>query len=138
MNSSSIPSAWKLSNATPIYKKKESTNNKIYWPVSVLSGIRKLYEKVIYYQLSAIVTPIFSQIMSGFIKGHSCATALIKLTDDWRTALDERNDVAAVGIDLSKAFDSVCHNLLVAKIKVYDFKDSALKLLQAYRDKRKH
>ena len=55
-----------------------------------------------------------------------------------RTALNERNDVATVGIDLSaKAFDSVCHNLLVAEIKAYGFKDSELKLLQAYLDERK-
>ena len=57
--------------------------------------------------------------MLGFLKGHSCATALIKLTDDWRRALDEKKDVGVATIDLSKAIDCICHNLLLAKLKAY-------------------
>ena len=56
--------------------------------------------------------------MSGFLKGHSCATALIQLTDhEWSRALDEKKDVSVAAIDLSKAFDGICHNLLLAKLK---------------------
>ena len=75
--------------------------------------------------------------MSGFLRGHSCATALIKLTDDWRMALDQKKEVGTVAIDLSKAFDSICHNLLLAKLRAYGLRDSALKLMTSYLEGRK-
>ncbi len=61
--------------------------------------------------------------MSEFLRGHSCATALIKLADDWRESLDNKNEVGVVAIDLTKAFNSICHNLLLAKLKVYGLQD---------------
>ena len=76
-----------------------------YQPVSVLPAISELFEKVLFDQLYASFTPILSWNMSGFLKRHSCATALIKLTDDWRSALNEKKDMGAIAIDLSKAFD---------------------------------
>ena len=62
---------------------------------------------------------------------------LIKITDDWRHARDEKQEVGIVAIDLSKAFDSVCHSLLLAKMKVYGVKDSALQLIKSYLSDRK-
>ena len=70
--------------------------------------------------------------MSGFRPGHSCASALIRLTVDWWMALDQVREVGPVAIDLSKAFDSICHNLLLAKLKVCGLRDSALQLMSSY------
>ena len=70
--------------------------------------------------------------MSGFRRGHSCCSALLILTDDWRQALDSKKDVAVVAIDLSKAFDSICHNILLAKLKAFGVHDSAIKPIQSY------
>jgi len=70
--------------------------------------------------------------MSGFLREHSCCSALLKLTDDWRQALDNKKDMAVVAIDLSKAFDSICHNFLLAKLTAYGVHDSAIKLIQSY------
>ena len=67
--------------------------------------------------------PTFSTNMSGFLKGNSCATALIKLADDWRMDLDQKKEVGVVAIDLSKAFDCICHNLLLAKFKALGYKN---------------
>ena len=64
--------------------------------------------------------------------GNSCATALIKLTDDWRSALDEKKEMGVIAIDLSKAFDCICHNLLLAKVKAYGVQEPALQLLRSY------
>ena len=83
-------------------------------------------------QLYSVFTPVFSDNMSGFLRGPSCCSSLLKLTDDWRQALDNKKDVAVVAIDLSKAFDSICHNLLLAKLKAYGVHDSAIKLIQSY------
>ena len=103
------PCQWKLSNVTPVHKKDDETSKTNYRPISVLSVIPKVFEKLQFDQLYSVFTPVFSDNMSGFLRGHSCCSALLKLTDDWRQALDNKKDVAVVAIDLSKAFDSICH-----------------------------
>ena len=119
---------WKLSNVT----KDDDTSKTNYRPVSGLPAIPKVFEKVKHDQLYSVFTSIFSDNMSGFLRGHSCCSALLKLTDDWRLALDMKKDVGLVAFDLSKAFDSICHNLLLAKLKAYGVHDSAIKLIQSY------
>ena len=109
----------------------------MYRPVSVLPAISKLFEKVMFDQLYVSFAPILSLNMSGFLKGHSCATALIKLTDDWRSALDEKKEMGVIAIDLSKAFDCIGHNLLLAKVKAYGVQELALQLLRSYLHGRK-
>ena len=64
--------------------------------------------------------------------GHSCCSALLKLTDNWRQALKNKKDMAAVAVDLSKAFHAICHNLLLLKMKAYGVRDYASKLIQSY------
>ena len=129
-----LPSDWKM---TPIHKKDEVTDKNNYRPVSVLPAISKLFEKVMFDQLYVSFAPILSSNMSGFLKGHSCATALIKLTDDWRSALDEKKEMGVIAIDLSKAFDCIRHNLLLAKVKAYGVQELALQLLRSYLHGRK-
>ena len=73
-----------------------------------------------------------SDNLSGFRKDHSCCAALLKMSQYWRTSLDNREMVVAVAIDLSKAFDSVCHNLLLAKLKAYGFSNDAVLMMSAY------
>ena len=88
-------------------------------------------------QLYPAFSPIFSKNMSGFLRGHSCCTALLKLTEDWRPALDDKKNVAVVAIDISKAFDSLCNNLLLAKLKSYGVGNSAIDLIPSYLHGRK-
>ena len=74
-----------------------------------------------------------SHNLSGYLNGHSsCSALLIKTTEDWRASLHRREAVSAVAVDLSKAFDSVCHSLLLAKLTAYGFSGRALKLMTAY------
>ena len=64
---------------------------------------------------------ILSDSLSGFLKGHSCATALLKMTNDFRASLDIKAHYIAIAVDLSKAFDSISHSLLISKLKAYGF-----------------
>ena len=73
-----------------------------------------------------------SQNLSGFLKNHSCCTALLKITEDWKTSLNNRESAMAMAVDLSKAFDSINHNLLLAKLKAYGLSQSALSLMSSY------
>ena len=65
--------------------------------------------------------------MSGFLHGHSCtcSTALVKIIDDWRLALDSKQVTGSIAVDLSKAFDSICHNLLLTKLRAYGISGEA-------------
>ena len=85
-----------------------------------------MFEKLKFDQLFSVFTPVFSNNMLGFLREHSCCSALFKLTHGWCQALDNKKDVAVVAIDLSKAFDSIWHNLLLAKLEAYGVHDSAI------------
>ena len=123
---------WKCGNLTPVFKKDEDTRKENYRPVSVLTALSKVYEKVMYDQLYNTFCRHLSQNLSGFLKSHSCCTALLKMTEDWRRSLDRRESALAVAVDLSKAFDSVNYNLLLAKLKAYGFSQPALSLMSTY------
>ena len=66
------------------------------------------------------------------MKTHSRYTALLKRTEDWRISIDNKGAVAAVAVHLSKAFDAINHNLLLAKLKAYGFSTHALELMSTY------
>ena len=61
---------------------------------------------------------------------YGCQTALLKLIEDWKKALDENKFVAAILMDLSKAFDCLPHKLLINKLDAYGVSESALKLIK--------
>ncbi|PFX22135.1 putative RNA-directed DNA polymerase from transposon X-element [Stylophora pistillata] len=126
------PTEWKSGNLTPVLKKDDDTRKENYRPVSILTAISKVYEKVMFDQLYGAFHEHLSPNLSGFLKKHSCCTALLKMTEDWRRSLDKRESVIAVAVDLSKAFDSINHNLLLAKLKAYGSSPSALNLISSY------
>ena len=115
-----------------VFNKEISTDKTSYRPISVLTALSKLYQKVMFDQMYEAFYWRLSPNLSGYLKGHSCCTALLKMTQDWRVSLDRREAATVVAVDLSKAFDSICHPLLLAKLKAYGFTDDALGLMAAY------
>ena len=89
---------------SPIFKKLDETDKTCYRPVSVLTAPSKIYERVMFDRVCVELYMKLSLNPSGYLKGHSCCTALLKMTEDWRASLDRCEAVAAVAIDLSKAF----------------------------------
>ena len=105
-----------------------------YRPVSVLPAVSKIAERVIFDQLYEFSLNFLNGNLSGFLKGHSCATALLKTCEDIRENLDS----SEFTIDLSKAFDSINHNLLLAKLMVDNgVTEDALQLVRSYLTDRK-
>jgi len=105
--------------------------------VSILLALSKIYEKVIADQMYSAFSVSLLPNLSGYLKGHSCCTALLKMVEDWRLSHDNREAVATIAVDLSKAFDSVCHALQLAKLRAYCFTDQVLEFMENYpRDRR--
>eukprot|EP00111_Clytia_hemisphaerica_P008885 TCONS_00025955-protein len=80
----------------------------------------------------------FSKLLCGFRKGHSTQHAVLNLLRNWQNALADNKKVGAVLIDLSKAFDCLPHDLLLAKLSAYGLGNDSLKLMHSYLSNRKH
>ena len=68
---------------------------------------------------------MFNPFLAAFRKGYGCQTTLLSLLEDWRSALDKHEYVAAILMDLSKAFNCLPHNLLLAKLQAYGVSSDA-------------
>ena len=82
----------------------------------------------------AVFSPFF---LAAFRKGFGCQTTLLRLLEDWKRALDNHVCVAAILMDLSKAFDCLPHDLLKAKLKAYGLSVGAVDLLDIYLSNRR-
>ena len=60
---------------------------------------------------------ILSDNLYGFLTGHSRATALLKMTEDFRASLDNKDNCIAIAVHLARVFDSISHKLLISKLK---------------------
>ena len=125
----------KIAKTIPIYKEKGSDllccN---YRPISLLSNINKIIEKIMHTRLYKFLSKyncIFN-LQFGFREKHSTNHALIDLTENIRNALD--NNLFAVGIfiDLQKAFDTVDHNILLNKLEHYGIRGITNKWFESY------
>ena len=79
-----------------------------------------------------------SLYVCGYRKGFNTQHALLTLVENWRKSLDNKGFCGAILMDLSKAFDTLNHDLLIAKLHAYGFQHDTLKLLHGYLSKRWH
>lgn len=100
-----LPSTWKSSRITPIFKGGDNLDQNDYRPISIISTIAKVFEKLVFNQLShyLMTNNIISPLQSGFQSNHSTTTALLKFTNDIYSASDSGNITGAIFIDLKKA-----------------------------------
>ena len=116
-----VPDVWKLAKITPIFKTGARNEKNNYRPISVLSVFAKLFEKVVHDQLSDFLFSNSKLTMSQFAyrKLHSTITSLISVSDYWYENIDKNDVNFALFLDLKKAFDTVDHEILIRKLKVY-------------------
>ena len=70
--------------------------------------------------------------LAAFRKVYGCQTTLLRLLEDWRSTLDKHEYLVAILMDLSKTFDCLPHNLLLAKLQVYGVSSDAVKIIDSY------
>ena len=132
-----FPDSLKFANITPVHKKDEATDKQNYRPVSVLPLLSKVFEKVIYDQLSQYLDKYLNSLLCGFRKAHSSQHALFKLLQAWQEELDKSSFVGTILMDLSKVCDSLPYDLLVAKFEAYGTVKNGLNLIHNYLTNRK-
>ena len=127
-----FPSKAKIAAVIPLFKKDERSNKKNYRPISILSALSKIIGKILQNQIVNFIDNFLSPYISAYRKAHSTNHVLIRLIEDWKKGLDNDNLVGTVLMDLSKAFDCISHDLLIAKLSAYGFHKSALKYIYSY------
>ena len=135
--SGKFPDLVKLVSISPVYKAKGPLNKFNYRPVSVLPLLSKIYERLIFDQLSKHAKKVLSKLLCGLRKAHSTQHALFRLLHSWQKAFDNLEYVGIVLMDLSKAYDCIPHDLLIAKLEAYGLDKTSLHLLRDYLINRK-
>ena len=108
-----------------------------YRPVSVLNVFSKVLERFILDRLTSYFKSILSEFRSAFRKQYSCQHVLLRMIETWRNCLDRNKIVGATLMDLSKAFNCLPHDLLVAKLEAYGLDTKTLKHMLSYLSGRK-
>ena len=133
-----FPNELKTANVIPIFKKGDKNNLNNYRPISLLPVLSKVYEKVLNKQLTSVIdNGYIDENQFGFREGHSTEDATMKFVNQIEHDLSKGKHVASVYIDVSKAFDSCDHSIILSKIKRTGLNENGLKLMKSYLFNRK-
>lgn len=129
-----FPKALKHAKIIPVYKSKEKDLLTNYRPISLISNISKIFEKIIYKRIYSflVMNKLLNPLQFGFKPKHSTIDALSTFTKDILTALEQKEHTLAIYCDLSKAFDTLDHNILLSKLYKYGVRGQTLNLIKSY------
>ena len=127
-----FPDELKHTDVIPVHKKNEKCNKTNYRPVSILTNISKIYEKLLYDQLSKYFDSLLATNQCGFRKGFSSQYCLLAMLQKFKEEIDRGNQFGALLTDLSKAFNCTDQKLLTGKLYEYGISSSALNIISSY------
>lgn len=116
LTSSVFPGEWKTAAVTPIHKSGNRHDVGNYRPISILSCLGKIFEKLVYNFIYPAVRSVVSEYQHGFMQKRSTTSNLMTYTTSIIKRLEKRLQVDAIYVDLAKAFDRVPHRLTIAKL----------------------
>ena len=116
-----FPDELKKVDVSPIFKELDPTLISNFRPISVLPSTSKIYERILKEQMSHHFKDKLRDILCEFREGYSTQHALIRVIEKWRKCLDNSGIVGTILMDLSKAYDCLPHDLLIAKLAAYGF-----------------
>nr|CAH7730879.1 unnamed protein product [Callosobruchus chinensis] len=134
IETNTFPDIWKIAYITPVPKCNMPRDLKDLRPISILPTLSKIAEKILGTQLQTYLdnNSLLPSVQSGFRSGHSCATALLKITDDILQATDNDEVTALVLLDYSKAFDKINHSLLLAILEHIGCSRESIFIVESY------
>ena len=140
MENGIFPAPLKLARIVPIHKGGPMDNPTNYRPISLLPQFGKLFEKIIEIRLSKFLNKhnLITKEQYGFRKQYSTELAITDIQNALLKNLDENKLTCTVFLDLAKAFDSVNHEILLAKLERYGIRGTPLLLLKSYLSDRQH
>jgi hypothetical protein len=139
MQDGKCPDALKIAKVVPIFKAGDALSVSNYRPISILPTFSKITEKIIYSRLNKYLSDcnILHQSQFGFRSKLSTSMALLELVDKLTKAVDEKKITVGIFVDLAKAFDTVDHGVLIAKLQYYGIRGIALDWFRDYLSNRK-
>ncbi|XP_065672237.1 uncharacterized protein LOC136090057 [Hydra vulgaris] len=129
-----FPDVLKLAKVIPVYKNNDHANVSNYRPISLLSVFSKIFERVIYNRIFDHLTKnnFFYPKQFGFQKNLSTEHAIIELVDQINNGFNENKFTLGIFIDLTKAFDTVDHSILLEKLKYYGVINKDFNWIKSY------
>uniref|UniRef100_A0A8C2HQN3 Reverse transcriptase domain-containing protein n=1 Tax=Cyprinus carpio TaxID=7962 RepID=A0A8C2HQN3_CYPCA len=137
LSNGSVPSCLKHAVVSPLLKKPSLAATELinFRPISKLPFLSKVIEKVVFSQITPFlsINALLDEFQSGFRAGHSTETALVKVLNDLFLASDSGRAVVLIMLDLSAAFDTVDHSILLKRLECeVGFRGTALKWFHSY------
>ena len=128
------PNDWKAAKVTPLFKKGLKLDPNNYRPISVIPVFSKVLEKIVYNQLYHYLddNKLLLGCQSGFRSLHSTLTVLLEATDAWSVNIDNGLLNGVVFIDLTKAFDTIDHEIILHKMSYLGVDQAAIKWFSSY------
>jgi hypothetical protein len=119
---------------TPVCKKGNHLEAINYRPISITANLSKTFERLLADQIHIYMnnTSQFSKFQLGFRSKHSTSDALLYATESWRCSLESGKNLAIASLDLSKAFDSIDHGIIIIKLKSLGFDETSRNLIANY------
>ena len=130
----SFPSSLKISKVIPLFKKgnKHDVNN--YRPITLSPIFSKVFEKIVFSRMIHFIESnnLLYEFQYGFRKGHSTTFALVDVIEMIHNNINDGKFVMGLFIDITKAFDSVQHDILLHKLYNYSFRGNIYNLLKSF------
>ena len=131
---STFPDHLKKAKVVPVFKKGNVDNFCNYRPISILPCFSKVLERLMFNRLNSFLSDhnILSNCQYGFRSGHSTELALIDAVDKLHSALQSKKQSIGIFLDLSKAFDTIDHQILLQKLSHYGVRGSVNLWFKSY------